>query len=130
MVDRYTSTCALYSQIGEENQWLGIGTDVWTVGAGLNQFITNVVLGRVRTMVWLKRSQSLPPKKKSHQLKSEVIYFVLRPSFAEFVRIPSLMSKGTQHPTPSQNARNIVTLNQIRSSQYYVITAPLSKKKN
>lgn len=64
MVGGYTSTFAFYSQIGVEKQWLGIGTDVGTVGAGLDQFKTNVVLGRVRTMVWLKWSQSLPPKKK------------------------------------------------------------------
>lgn len=45
---------------GVENQWLGIGTDVGTVGAGFDQFITNVVLSRVWAMVWLKWSQSLP----------------------------------------------------------------------
>lgn len=52
-----------YSQSGVENQWLGIGTDVGTVSAGFDQFITNVVLSRVWAMVWLKWSQSLPPKK-------------------------------------------------------------------
>lgn len=61
MVDGHTY--AFYSQSGVENQWLGIGTDVGTVGAGFDQFITNVVLGRVWAMVWLKWSQSLPPKK-------------------------------------------------------------------
>lgn len=88
-----------YSQSGVENQRLGIGTYVGTVGAGFDQFKTNVVLSRVWAMVWLKWSQSLPPKK---------VISVIVKSFTLacgkylqiFFRIPSLISNGSYPTSP------------------------------